>query len=203
MTFKSVPVIAIVGGIASGKSTVAQAFGRLGCVVLDADRIAHDLLEDPQVQQELVSSFGTDIRDKRGSIDRRLLADKVFWSRENVQRINAIIHPRVMNRCRRSIEEFRRNPACKGIVLDAPLLLEAGWEGQYDCLIFVDCSDENRLQRAAGRGLSEKDLKNRENFQISLDKKRKIADYSIDGNSDLSAIAEQVERIYTTLIDRK
>jgi dephospho-CoA kinase len=198
-----IPVIAIVGGIASGKTTVAAAFGRLGCAVLDADRMAHEMLADPLVQQELVSSFGIDILDGRGGVDRRVLAGKVFRSAEDVRRINAIIHPRVMDRCRRAIEQNRVGRVCKAIVLDVPLLLEAGWEGRFDCLVFVECDSEIRLRRAAGRGLSAGELKNRENFQISLDIKRKMADYIIDSNSDLSAIADQVERIFTILVDRK
>lgn len=200
---KSIPVIAIVGGIASGKSTVAAEFARLGCTVLDADRMAHDLLAEPNVQQELVSFFGAEILDDCGRIDRRKLADYAFSGPEQVQAINGILHPRVMEQCLRRIEQCRQDPDCRGIILDAPLLLEAGWEGRYDCLIFVDCPPQERTVRAARKGLSPEDIKKRENFQISLDKKRAKAHYIIQNNSDRFAVAEQVRRIFATMNDNR
>jgi dephospho-CoA kinase len=200
---KSIPVIAIVGGIGSGKSTVAAEFARLGCTVLDADRMAHDLLADPIVQQELVSCFGPGIRDERGRIDRGKLASQAFANPANVQRINGILHPRVMEQCLRLIELCRLAPTCRGIVLDAPLLLEAGWEGRYDWLVFVDCPQEVRTVRAACKGLGPEEVKKREFFQISLDKKRAKAHYIVQNNSDVFALTEQVGRIFTTMNDKR
>jgi dephospho-CoA kinase len=200
---KSIPVIAIVGGIGSGKSTVAAEFAHLGCTVLDADRMAHELLNDPKVQQELVSYFGPGILDHQGRIDRTKLAGQAFASPENVLQINGIFHPRVMEQCLRRIEQCRRDLTCRGIILDAPLLLEAGCEGRYDCLIFVDCPPEIRSVRAACKGLVPEEIKKRENFQISLDKKRAMADYIIQNNSDVFAVAEQVGRIFATMNDNR
>jgi dephospho-CoA kinase len=199
----SIPVIAIVGGIGSGKSTVAAEFARLGCTVLDADRMAHELLADPNIQQELVSCFGPGIRDERGRIDRRKLAGEAFASEANVQKINGILHPRVMEQCLRQIEQCRRDPACRGVVLDAPLLLEAGWEGRYDWLVFVECPQEVRTVRAARKGLGPEDVKKREIFQISLDKKRAKAHYIVQNNSDVFALVEQVGRIFTIMNDKR
>ena len=200
---KTIPVIAIVGGIGSGKSTVAAEFARLGCTVLDADRMAHELLAHPIVQQELVSCFGPEIRDDRGRIDRRKLAGQAFAGEVSVQKINGILHPRVMEQCLRLIEQCRRDPACRGVVLDAPLLLEAGWEGRYDCLIFVDCPPQVRTVRAARKGLGPEDIKKREFFQISLDKKRAMSHYIVQNSSDVFAVAEQVGRIFTTMNDKR
>jgi dephospho-CoA kinase len=200
---KSIPVIAIVGGIGSGKSTVAAEFAKLGCTVLDADRMAHELLADPIVQQELVSCFGPGIRDERGRIDRRKLAGQAFASEANVRKMNGILHPRVMEQCLRLIEQCRQNPDCRGVVLDAPLLLEAGWEGRYDCLIFVDCPPQVRTVRAARKGMSPEDIKKRENFQISLDKKRAMSHYIVQNSSDVFAVTEQVGRIFTTMNDKR
>lgn len=200
---KSTPVIAIVGGIGSGKSTVAAEFARLGCTVLDADRMAHELLADPIVQQELVSCFGPGIRDEWGRIDRRKLAQGAFASEANVRKVNGILHPRVMEQCLQLIEQCRRDPACRGIVLDAPLLLEAGWEGRYDCLVFVDCPPQVRAVRAARKGMSPEDIKNRENFQISLDKKRAMSHYIVQNSSDVFAVTEQVGRIFTAMNDKR
>lgn len=200
---KSIPVIAIIGGIGSGKSTVAAEFARLGCTVLDADRMAHELLDDLNVQQELVSCFGPGIRDERGRIDRGKLAGQAFSDPANVHKINGILHPRVMEQCLRRIEQCRRDPACRGVVLDAPLLLEAGWEGQYDWLVFVECPPQVRIVRAACKGLSPEEVKKREFFQISLDKKRDMAHYIVQNNSDVFAVTEQVGRIFTTMNDKR
>jgi dephospho-CoA kinase len=200
---KPIPVIAIVGGIGSGKSAVAAEFARLGCTVLDTDRMAHELLADPIVQQELVSSFGPGILDDHGRIDRKKLAGQAFAAEANVRKVNGILHPRVMEQCLRRIEQCRRDPACGGVVLDAPLLLEAGWEGRYDYLIFVDCPLEIRTVRAARKGLSPEDIKKREFFQISLDKKRAKAHYIIRNDSDVFALAEQVGRFFATMNDKR
>jgi dephospho-CoA kinase len=200
---KPIPVIAIVGGIGSGKSTVAAEFARLGCTVLDADRMAHELLADPIVQQELVICFGPGIRDERGRIDRKKLAGQAFSSPENVQKINRILHPRVMEQGLRRIEQCRRDPACRGVILDAPLLLEAGWEGRYDWLVFVDCPQEVRTVRAARKGLDPEEVKKREFFQISLDKKQAMSHYIVQNNSDVFALTEQVGRIFTTMNDKR
>ena len=146
---------------------------------------------------------GPGIRDERGRIDRGKLAEEAFSSPVNVQKINGILHPRVMEQCLRRIEQCRQDPACRGVVLDAPLLLEAGGEGRYDCLIFVDCPPQVRAVRAARKGLGPEDIKKREFFQISLDKKRAMSHYIVQNNSDVFAVAEQVRRIFTTMNDKR
>lgn len=199
----SIPIIAIVGGIGSGKSTVAAEFAQLGCAVFDADRTAHELLLDRQVQQELVNCFGAGIRNIHGRIDRKKLAEAAFSNTANVRKINGIIHPRVMEECLRRTKQYRQDPACRAIVLDVPLLLEAGGQERYDRLVFVDCSWEIRLARAAGKGLTAEEIKKRENFQISLDKKRAMAHYIVQNDTDRPAVAEQVRRILAAMNDNR
>ncbi len=199
----SVPIIAIVGGIGSGKSTVASEFAQQGCAVFDADRVAHELLLDQQVQQELVNSFGPGIRNNRGRIDRKKLAEAAFSSQANVRKINGIIHPRVMDECLRKVKQYRQDPACRAVVLDVPLLLEAGGEGRLDRLVFVDCPWDLRIARAAGKGLTPEEIKKRENFQISLDKKRAMAHYIIQNDLDRTAVTEQVRRILAAVNDNR
>lgn len=194
-------IIGILGGVCSGKSTVAREFGRLGCAVIDADRIASEVLERPDVQGRLKKAFGNEICCKEGLIERGKLADIVFDNSENVRQINEIIHPAVLAEIREQIRFFGGQEGLKGIVLDVPLLLEAGGAGLCDATVFVDCPEEIRAMRAEKKGfLWEKQLKKREKFQISLDKKAKIADYMVHNNSDLSALTDQVTHILSTLI---
>ncbi len=197
-------VIGILGGICSGKSTVAREFGRLGCGVVDADAIAHELLENSDIKKEIKEAFGEVVFDSGGVIKKEELAAQAFVDKKAVAKINGIIHPQVLSRCRDLIAEFNRRDDIKAVVLDMPLLAEAGWLKECGKLVFVECEAEIRAHRAAQKGrFSKKQLKKRENFQIFLDKKKKIADYIVDNNSGLSATAEQVVRIFTIIIGEK
>jgi dephospho-CoA kinase len=194
------PIIGILGGIGSGKSTVAELFGQLGCVVIDADKIAHQALEEPEIKQKIVDFFGQKILDTSGQIDRKALADIAFGDKEKLSKLNSIIHPLVLHRCERLLETYTSHAQVKAIVLDMPLLLEAGWQNHCNRLVFVDCKDELRADRAKKIGVFNKNRLIRENFQISLDNKAKVSDNTIDNNSDLSALVEQVTEIFSNII---
>jgi dephospho-CoA kinase len=194
-------VIGILGGIGSGKSTVANQFAKLGCKVIDTDEIAHELLERADVIQKVKASFGQAIFNSQGKIDRRKLAKIVFEDSAKISILNEIIHPLVLARTEALIKEYSGQNEVKAIVLDMPLLLEVGWEKRCDKVIFVDCRGDLRLQRAEKMGiLNEEALKIRENFQISLDKKKSIADNTIDNNSGFEALAEQVADILSDVV---
>jgi len=195
------PIIGILGGIGSGKSTVAELFAQLSCVVIDADKIAHEILEEPAPKRKILDFFGQKILDTSGQIDRKALADIAFGDKEKLSKLNSIIHPLVLHRCERLIETYNNRAQVKAIVLDMPLLLEAGWQNRCNRLIFVDCKDELRADRAKEIGIFNKNqLKIRENFQISLDNKAKVSDNTIDNNSDLSVLSEQVTEIFSNII---
>jgi dephospho-CoA kinase len=194
-------IIGILGGIWSGKSTVANQFARLGCGVIDADNIAHEMLDNEKIKKRIVKLFGDSILNKDGKIDHRKLADIVFTDAGKLKELNGIIHPAVLSRIEKLIKEYSRKPEVKAIVLDMPLLLEAGWEKRCDSLVFVDCSREKRVERAEKTGLfDENQLKIRENFQISLDKKADIAENIIDNNNDLDSLVKQVAEIFTNIM---
>jgi len=194
------PVIGIVGGIGCGKSTVAGCFADLGCVVLDADDLAHEVLDEPDVLDALVDRWGEDVLNDQGCADRAVIAAKVFESPTELDFLNGLIHPRVLARCEAIITAYQTDPDIRGIVLDMPLLLEVGWEKKCDFLVFVECSDEKRRQRIAKNGKFDIDqLKKRENFQISLDKKKRKAHYIICNNSGKSDLTEQVAQIFTDI----
>jgi dephospho-CoA kinase len=195
---KKKPIIGILGGVGSGKSTVAAEFAKLGCAVIDADEIAHELLDEPVVKNKVVSFFGHVVLNRGGKINHRKLADIVFADGDKLAALNKIIHPLVFKEVRKLIKKAKGQNKVKAIVLDMPLLMEVGWAKRCDKLIFVECKQRIRAKRAKKIGiLDENMLKIRENFQISLDNKKSIADNIIDNNSGFSALAGQVTGIFS------
>ena len=202
------PIIGILGGIGSGKSTVAAEFAKLGCAVVDADKIAHELLDEDDVREKMVGLFGQGILDSAGKIDHKKLAAIVFADAEKLSSLNQIIHPLVLERVEQLIKQYQtqvpavREPPVQAIVLDIPLLAEVGWEKWCDKLVFIECKQHLRVERAKKMGIfDENQIKIRENFQISLDNKATVSDNTIDNNSDFSALAGQVADIFSNIID--
>ena len=195
------PIIGILGGIASGKSTVAAELGKLGCKVIDADKIAHELLEKNIVKKKIVGLFGQSVLDSTGKVDRKQLAELVFANADKLSSLNGVLHPLVLERAEELIEQYRRQSRGRAIVLDMPLLVEVGWAERCDRLIFVECSQKLRADRAKKMGFDENQLKIRENFQISLDSKAKLADNAVENNSDFPALVRQVAEIFSDIED--
>ena len=194
------PIIGIIGGIASGKSTVAAELGKLGCAVISADAIAHELLKEEPVRNELVGLFGREILHPSGQIDHKRLAQVVFSAAQKLDALNKVIHPRVLQRTETLIEKYNECKHAKAIVLDMPLLLEVGWANRCDRLIFVTCDCRRRAARAKQTGLlTEQEIKIREKFQISLDRKAGFADNTIDNNSDFSTLVRQIRDIFSDI----
>jgi len=194
------PIIGIVGGIASGKSAVAARFGQLGCAVIDADALAREALDREPIRQAVVARFGAGILDGVGRIDRRALAKIVFADAAELEALNRMVHPYVLQRTEELIAQHRADPAIRAVVLDMPLLFEVGWADRCDRIVFVQCDPARRIERARReRGLDEQDVKNRENFQISLDTKAALADNTIDNNSDFSALVRQIDLIFSEM----
>ncbi|MCX5635311.1 MAG: dephospho-CoA kinase [Planctomycetota bacterium] len=195
------PIIGILGGIGSGKSTVTGEFVKLGCKAIDADRIVREFFEQEPIKKQIAASFGDGILDSAGKIDRKKLADIVFSDGNKLSLLNSIIHPLVLARAEELIARYKDEPAVKAIVLDMPLLVEVGWEKLCDKLVFVDCNPKIRAERAKKAGVfSKNQLKIRENFQISLDKKKNITDNTIDNNSDFLALVRQVANVFTEIM---
>ncbi len=195
------PIIGIIGGVGSGKSTVAAEFAKLGCCVIDADKIVHDLLDKPQVQEQVIALLGNGILNPQGSLNRSKIAEIVFKDSGKLEQLNKILHPLVLQRTNELIEKYNSENQCLAIVLDMPLLVEVGWRPRCDRLIFVDCDDKIRENRAKNKDFEKNHIKNRENFQISLDKKKSIADNTINNNSDFSALVRQIAEIFSYIMD--
>jgi dephospho-CoA kinase len=197
------PVIGILGGMCSGKSTAAKELGKMGCVVIDADEIAHQLLDNKTIRAKIVHLFGKEILNAEGKISRAELANVVFSNPTKLSKLTGVLHPKVLARVEELINQFNSQPDVKAMVLDMPLLLEVGWEKRCDYIIFIDCAPQKRLERAKKTGFFDADtLKIRENLQISLDKKKRIADNIVDNNSDLSGLSKQIACIFSSIMDK-
>ena len=201
---KKKPIIGILGGVCSGKSTVAAEFAKLGCSVIDADKIAHELLDKKNIKGKIIATFGQGILNSTGNVNRKKLADIVFDDSDKLSLLNKMLHRLVLKRAEELIKQYNRQNQVRGIVLDMPLLVEVGWDKRCDKLIFVDCDWQLRVDRAKKMGFfDENQLKIRENFQISLDRKVGLVDNTIDNNSDFSALAKQVADIFSYIVDDK
>jgi dephospho-CoA kinase len=183
---------------------VAAEFAKLGCAVIDADEIAHKLLDEPAIKNKVVAAFGDNILGPDGKIGRKKLGNIVFAEKKKLLLLEKIIHPYVLKRAEKLIRQYNRRKQVKAIVLDMPLLAEVGWDKRCDRIIFVDCKQQLRVKRAKKSGtFSKNQLKIRENLQISLDKKAGIAENTIDNNSGFSALAGQVAEIFSCIMDNR
>ncbi len=194
------PVIGLAGGIGSGKSAVAKILRDLGAVVSDSDEGARLALRDRAIKADLVRWWGDEILDADGAVDRRRVAHIVFADPLQRRRLEALTHPWIE---KRRLAEFAAAPAgAMALVIDAPLLFEAGLDRICDAVIFVDAPRELRLERVrAARGWSESDLDRRETSQMPLDEKRARADHVICNSGDLAGLAEQTRRVLHTIVE--
>ncbi len=194
------PIIGILGGIGAGKSTVAVEFAKHGCAVIGADNIAHEVLETDTIKKKVVDLLGRGILDPSGRIDHSKVADIVFADGNSLRALNNIIHPPVLEQVEGLLQRYEADSQVCAIVLDMPLLAEVGWTQYCDCLVFVECDQEIRMERIRKKwAFNEQQIRNREKFQISLDKKARLADNMVNNNSDFSAIVRQVADIFSGL----
>lgn len=193
-------LIGLTGGIGSGKSTVAQLLVQEGWVLVDADRIARDIVEPGQpALTELAEAFGQDILLPDGSLDRGLLASRAFASAEKTAVLNSITHPRIQEETQERFEAARQGGA-EFVVYDMPLLVDKGLHKDMDATIVVDVDAEERVRRLVEyRGLEESDARRRIAAQIPDDVRRAAADFVIDNNGPREALDGQVAGVVEKL----
>ena len=195
------PVIGLLGGIGAGKSTVADELGRLGCAVIDADRIGHELLGDATVQREIRRQWGEGVFAPTGQVDREALGRIVFSDPGQLERMNALLHPRIHQQIRQEIAEAQAAPETVAIVLDAAVMLEAGWDKLCSHWVFVDAEPADRAARVRGlRGWGERLWRQREKMQISLDKKREKCQYTVDNRSSEPHLRERIRQLFRRIL---
>ena len=195
--------LGLVGGIASGKSVVANCFRDLGAVVLDADRAGHAVLREPDVIAALKARWGDRILDSSGQVSRREVAKIVFAREDATERkfLEQLTHPRIQMRLQQELTKVQAsNPPPRVVVLDAALLFEAGWEKLCDKVLFVDAPRDLRLERAVSRGWSAEQFAAREAAQMPVDEKRRRSDLLIRNVRTLEDIRNVVRLTWNDLV---
>jgi len=198
---KDLVIVGLLGGIASGKSTVAREFERLGAVVLDADRMAHRCLGREEVIERIVGEFGREVLGEDGRIHKAGLARQAFRDEESRRKLESIVHPCV----RRSIEERLDQLEATGqrtlVILDVPLLLESDLNQLCKKRIFIDTPFHVRDRRAREeRGWSTGELERREKFQKPTEYKRTVADYMIENTGSLEPVRSRVRELFHEIV---
>ena len=181
-------VVAVTGGIGSGKSRVARVFGELGARVIDADRIAHEVLEDPQIRGAIEAEF-PGVTGQDGVLDRSALAARVFTDPARRERLNALVHPEVRRRIDKELAHLAWNgsdarsplPGKRPLVLlDIPLLETSPYPDRADVVLFIDAPEHDRLRRVTEtRGWTATEWSRREATQVPLAEKRSRAQYTL------------------------
>jgi len=185
-------IIGITGGLASGKTTVADMLVEKGAAKIDVDKIGHELLaENEDVKQAVIALFGEKILSE-GDIDRRKLRKEVFFDREELENLNRLMHPLMIKRIKDEISRVSEGT----LLIDAALLIEMGLNEVADFVVVVTADDTIKIKRAANLGVSEEEAKSIIARQTPVSEKLKSADYSIDNNGDLNTIKKGVNKLW-------
>jgi dephospho-CoA kinase len=200
-------LVGLTGGIGSGKSTVAARFAARGCAIVDADRVAREVVEPGEAAlDEIVARFGAHLRRADGSLDRAALAAIVFADAEARVELERITHPRVAARMAERIADLAARPDTSPtqiVIVDHPLLVETGQAGRFDAVVVVLASEGVRLRRLADeRGMDLGDAEARIRAQASDQERRAVATHVIDNDGDLASLNAQVDRVHEDLLDR-
>jgi dephospho-CoA kinase len=195
-TQRRIPIIGIAGGVASGKSRVARAFESIGCVVSDSDAAGKRALTREDVKRTLIDRWGDAILATDGSLDRAKIAAIVFNDEAERKFLESVTHPIIHDDRARTIEQARKDPSVRAVIIDAPLLFEAGIDDECDAVVFVDTPREIRLDRVKrNRNWDESELDRRENAQLPLETKRQRSDHVIANGGDPQGLPSACERI--------
>jgi dephospho-CoA kinase len=201
--------LGLTGGIASGKSAVGEMFVKLGARLIQADTVAHELMQPgTPVYEEVVGRFGREILNADGTIHRPRLAEAAFGTRKGsaprIKELNEIVHPAVIKHENEWMEEIGRRDPEAIVVVEAALILESNAAERFDRLIVVTCEPEQRVERYAHRlGISQDaaraEVSRRMAAQLPDEEKIKAADFVIDNSGPLSATEQQVQRVFAAL----
>jgi phosphopantetheine adenylyltransferase/dephospho-CoA kinase len=197
-------VIGLTGGIASGKSTASEHLRALGAILIDADRLGHRSYEPGTPGfEKVVNAFGHDIVGKDGTIDRRILGGKVFGAPEEMDRLNAIVWPEIRRLVAAELRELKRRDRNAIIVLEAAVLLEAGWQDLCDEVWVVTTTVKTAVERLSSRnGLSEEAAMARINSQMSVRERAEYADVKIDNSGTEEQLRGRIDRAWKALEKR-
>ncbi len=193
--------VGLTGGLASGKSFVGHALAELGCYLIEADELGHEvMLPGAEAYDAIVREFGPGILDPDGQIDRRKLSALVWDQPERLEKLNTLIHPPVRARQERRMAEIAQADPHAIAVVAAAILVETGSYRSFDKLIVVTCTAEQQMERALKRGsYSREEILARLSRQLPLQEKLRVADYVIDTSGSKESTLEQVRIVYESL----
>ena len=196
--------IGLTGGMGSGKTEASRILSDLGAEVIYADDVGHRAyLRNTETWQELVANFGEDILQADGEIDRRKLGAIVFSSREQLDKLNSIVHPRMYRMLQEMLKGFSENGA-KVVVLEAAILIEADWLSLVDEVWAIEVPESVAVERIKIRsGLEEDDIRKRLRSQLTNEDRSKKADQIIDNSGDVDELRRKIDDIWVTRIKRE
>ncbi len=194
--------VAIYGQIGSGKTEVARTFEQLGAHVISADAIGHEVLsEDKLVRKSLVAEFGSEILNESGRIDRKTLASLAFQTEAQREALDAIVHPQLLARLRKSIKASVELGKYEIVAVDAALIVRWQMQEEFDFLVCVTASTKTRIERLVNAGYSQDDAENRIATQIPSDIQADTADFIIQNRGSLEALRERAAEVFRSIIE--
>jgi len=202
--FKNPLIVAVTGGIGSGQSTVCRFFEEWRCKVINADLKAKQVIQkDAGLKKDLRRFFGNDIFFKDGKLNTKRLAELAFRDELNTQKLNQLVHPRMVETLIEEMEQARFSGRYPIIIIDAALVFEISIEQMFDAVIVVNASDNAREKRVMERDqMSKAAFKARADKQIPLSEKVKWADFVIDNNGILEELKKRTRDVYDRLMEQ-
>jgi len=192
--------VALTGGLASGKSFVGAAFEHLGCKLIEADKLGHEvLLPAGSAYASVVGKFGPGILDPDGAIDRKKLALEVFADKERLRLLNSLVHPEVRKKTDERMPAYFAADENAIVIVEAAIHIETGGYRRFDRLVLVVCEERLQIERAMERGATRAEALARLASQMPLAEKRKYADYVIDTSGAKEETLRQTQEVYNSL----
>ncbi len=187
--------IGLTGSISTGKSTVAKMFKEKGCYIIDADTIAHGVYKKGKnAYNKIIQTFGKEILDKNGNIDRKKLGSLVLKDKGKLKKLESIVHPEVEKERNKKIKEITRKNRDAVIIYDVPLLFEKNLQDMFDYTVVVYTDKDTEIRRLMNRDkISQEEAIKKISMQMSIEDKAKMADFVIDNSKDLDYTKKQVE----------
>lgn len=196
-------IIGLTGGVASGKSLVSEIWRKEGAYIIDADKIARDLVKPYSVSwNKIVNVFGIEIVQEDGNINRKKLASIIFSDPEKREDLNKILHPLIKEEIQKRIDEIRKKNPQAIVVIDAPLLIERGEYHEVDKVVVITSNENNQIERIKLRnGLQKEEAKKIIESQLPLSEKLKVADFVINNDGSIEDVKKKAIEIFKEIKD--